>query len=53
MQVLKILNLVKSSTKWFQQYTGVPKKVSIKNFNSDLFITLIHSILTSLESVDL
>ena len=30
-----------------------PKKVSIKNFNSDLFITLINSFLMSLDSADL
>ena len=30
---------------------GVPKKVSIRNFNSDLFITLIHSFLISLDSL--
>ena len=34
--------------------TGCPKiKVSIKNFNSDLLITLLHSFLISLDSVDL
>ena len=32
---------------------GVHKQVSIKNFNSDLFITLIHSFKISLDSVDL
>ena len=34
--------------------TRCPKiKVSIKSFNSDLLITLLHSYLTSLDSVDL
>ena len=32
---------------------GVPRKVSIKKFNCELFITLIHSFLLSLDLVDL
>ena len=33
---------------------GVPlKNVSIENFNSDLFVTLIHCFIISLGSVDL
>ena len=35
------------------RHTGCPKNVSIKNFNCDQFITLIHSFYIHLDSVDL
>ena len=34
-------------------YTGVPKKVSTENFNSDLLISLIQNFLVTLDSVDM
>ena len=43
------------SSHWLEvaQHTGCSKiKISIKSFNSDLLITLLHSFLTSLDSMD-
>ena len=47
------LGTVKKSFDASIQYMGVPEKVLIKNFNSDLFITLIHTLKISLDSVHL
>ena len=39
---------------FYRDHTGCPKiKLSIKNFNSDLLINLLHSFQISLDSVDL
>ena len=52
-QSLTIENRQVSSTEGKYELQGVPKKGINKNFNSDLFMALIRSVLISLSPVDL